>query len=76
MMVVVPVPKGKSLPDLPPGGIRTAQDSSKLPGSEVINTSNFDASHLGVNVAPGPEPGTFVYAKKILHQNLFQIPLP
>jgi DNA-binding winged helix-turn-helix (wHTH) protein/Tol biopolymer transport system component len=76
MAVAIPVPRGKSLPALPVAGIRTAQDSAALPGSVVIDMSTFDPSYVGRNVAPGPVPDSFAYAKTIAHRNLFQIPLP
>jgi hypothetical protein len=76
MTVVMPVPKGKALPDLPAAGIRSAQDAGAVPGSTVLDLSSLDPSHAGVNVAPGLAEGTFVYARSIVHRNLFQIPLP
>jgi hypothetical protein len=76
MTVAVPVPKGRSLPALPAAGIRTAQDSHELPGSTVINLATFDPGDEGQNIAPGQGIDTFAYAKKIVHRNLFQIPLP
>jgi hypothetical protein len=75
MTVVMPVPKGKALPDLPAAGIRSAQDAGTVPGSTAVDLSSVDLSHSGVNVAPGLE-GTFIYARVIVHRNLFQIPLP
>jgi DNA-binding winged helix-turn-helix (wHTH) protein/Tol biopolymer transport system component len=76
MTVVMPVPKGKGLPDLPAAGIRSSQDSGTVRGSTVLDLSGVDPSHSGVNVAPGLTEGTFIYAKSIVHRNLFQIPLP
>jgi Tol biopolymer transport system component/DNA-binding winged helix-turn-helix (wHTH) protein len=74
--VVLPVPRGKSLPDLPVQGIRSEEDSAALPGSKVIEMSRFNPSRFGNNVAPGPAIDTFAYARAIVHRNLFQIPLP
>jgi hypothetical protein len=76
MTVVMLVPKGKALPDLPAAGIRSAQDAGAMPGSTVLDLSSVDPSHAGVNVAPGLAEGTFIYARSIVHRNLFQIPLP
>lgn len=76
MTVAIPVPRGKSLPALPVSGIRTAQDSATLPGSVVIDTSSFDPSHVGQNIAPGAVADSFAYAKTIAHRNLFRIPIP
>lgn len=76
MTVVMPVAGEKALPDLPTSGIRSAADASAVPGSKVIDLSSVDLSRSGVNVAPGLAEGTFIYAKTIVHRNLFQIPLP
>jgi hypothetical protein len=74
MTVALAVLKGKSLPDLPTSGIRSAKDSAALPGSKVIDLSTFDSTHVGQNVAPGLDE-SFIYAKTNVRQNLFQIPL-
>jgi eukaryotic-like serine/threonine-protein kinase len=76
MAVVIPVLKGKSLPNLPAQGIRSEEDSAALPGSTVVDMSRFNPSRVGRNVAPGPAIETFAYARTIVHRNLFQIPLP
>ena len=47
-----------------------------MPGSTVLDLSSVDPSHTGVNVAPGLAVGTLIYARSIVHRNLFQIPLP
>lgn len=74
--LVIPVPKGKSIPDLPANGIRSAQDAAALPGSKLIDLSLIDPGLSGYNVAPGMAADTFVYVKTTAHRNLFQIPLP
>jgi hypothetical protein len=76
MAVVVQVPNGTALPDLPRSGVRSAADSSSLPGSTVVDLSAYDPSHLGLTVAPGLAPGTFACTKAISHRNLFRIQLP
>ncbi|HTZ46725.1 MAG TPA: winged helix-turn-helix domain-containing protein [Verrucomicrobiae bacterium] len=72
--VVIPVPKGKSLPDLPPEGIRSTQDAASV-GGKLIDLSLIDPGLGGYNVAPGIAEDTFVYVKTTAHRNLFQIPL-
>lgn len=74
--VVLPVPKGKSLPDLPDQGIHNEKDSAGLPGSTVVNMASFNPGRAGRNVALGPALDTIAYARTIVHRNLFQIPLP
>jgi Tol biopolymer transport system component len=73
--VVIPVLKGKSLPDLPPNGIRSTQDAAGV-GGKLIDLSLIDPGLGGYNVAPGTAEDTFVYVKTTAHRNLFQIPLP
>jgi DNA-binding winged helix-turn-helix (wHTH) protein/Tol biopolymer transport system component len=73
--VVIPVPRGKSLPDLPVTGIRTVADAAALPGATMIDLSNLDPSVQSGNFAPGLAPIAFAYARTVVHRNLFQVPL-
>jgi Tol biopolymer transport system component len=74
--VVIPVPAGGGLPELPPAGVRSAADAPALRGSTVIDLSSFDPVHQGLTVAPGPTPESFAYTKALSHRNLFRIRLP
>lgn len=75
--IVIPVPRGKSLPDdLPPDGIRSTQDSAAVHGATLIDLSVIDPTHWGYDIAPGMTADTFVYVKTTIHRNLFQIPVP
>jgi DNA-binding winged helix-turn-helix (wHTH) protein/Tol biopolymer transport system component len=65
--LVLPIPAGEGLPGLPPGGIRSFEEGMVLPGARVIDQSN---------VAPGPNPSTYAYARITVHRNVFRIPLP
>jgi hypothetical protein len=62
----IPVPAGKSLPDLPPAGIDASQDEVTARGARVIEQRS---------ISPGPDPSTYVFAKSELQRNLFRIPL-
>ena len=64
--VAIPVPTGKSLPDLPASGISSAVDASKLAGVRVIEQAN---------VFPGPNPATYLFQRTEQQRNLFRIPL-
>jgi eukaryotic-like serine/threonine-protein kinase len=64
--VVIPVPAGKSLPDLPASGINLASSEGYLPGARVIERGS---------VTPGPDPSEYVFVKTDLQRNLFRIPL-
>ena len=65
--VAIPIPKGKTLPELPESGIRSLTDGLALSGALVINHSE---------ISPGLNPSTYVYVKTTMHRNLFRIPIP
>jgi serine/threonine protein kinase/Tol biopolymer transport system component len=60
--IVVPIPHGRQLPDLPSSGI----EGAKLPGLREIQREG---------AFPGPDPSTYVYAETRLGRNLYRIPL-
>ncbi len=60
--LVIPVPPGQQLPDLPSTGIGEA----KLPGMREIEQENM---------SPGPDPSTYVFMEQRSLRNLFRIPL-
>jgi serine/threonine protein kinase len=64
--LAIPVPAGKSLPDLPASGITAAAGGTDLPGVRVIEHGW---------ISPGPDPSTYVFTKTDLQRNLFRIPL-
>ena len=64
--VAIPVPSGKSLPDLPAGGIDLAATQGAIPGARVIDHAL---------ISPGPDPSTYVFTRTDLQRNLFRIPL-
>ena len=64
--LVIPVPAGKSLPDLPASGINLATSWPELPGARVIE---YDSITLG------PDPSQYIFLKTDLQRNLFRIPL-
>ena len=64
--LAIPVPAGKSLPDLPASAIDWAVELVKLPGARVIEQGSLSM---------GPDPSTYVFTKTDLQRNLFRIPL-
>ena len=64
--LAIPVPAGKSFPDLPASGIDSAAAGSELPGTRVIEHGSL---------SPGPDPSTYVFTKTDQRRNLFRIPL-
>jgi hypothetical protein len=69
-MLTIPVPAGKSLPDLPASGLLSAAGWVEPPGAKVI--SRLAA---GAVVSPGPSFSNFVFTKTDIQRNLFRIPL-
>jgi hypothetical protein len=66
---VIALPPGKSLPALPPGGIRSAKDLKNLNVVAVIDMTEKSL------FAPGPNPTIYAYARMTVQRNLFRIPL-
>src|SRR5262245_26643927 len=64
--LVIPLPPGKSLPELPPAGIPLDSDWPGPPGTKVL---------LWNNLAVGPEASVYAYVKADIQRNLFRIPL-
>jgi hypothetical protein len=62
----IPVPAGKSLPDLPASGSDLAAGGAGLPGTRLIEQGSL---------SPGADPSTYVFTKTDLQRNLFRIPL-
>ena len=63
----LPLPPGRVLPQVPPGGWRSESEIAKLPGARVIDA--FD-------VAPGLSPEVYAFARGSVQRNLYRIPLP
>jgi hypothetical protein len=62
--LAIPVPAGKSLPDLPSSGISAAE--GVVPGAMILEHTL---------VSPGPDPSTYVFTRTDNQRNLFRIPL-
>jgi len=63
---VIPVPPGRSLPDLPAAGFSSLADALKLPGARLIPLPAVIAS---------PSVSTYLFLKTELRRNLFRIRL-
>jgi hypothetical protein len=64
---ILPLPPGRSLPDVPPEGFQTEGEIAKLPGVQVIESAD---------VAPGPTPGLYAFSREAVQRNLYRIPVP
>ena len=63
--LAIPVPAGKSLPDLPSSGFSAAAEGV-VPGATILEHKS---------VSPGPDPSTYVFTLTDSQRNLFRIPL-
>ena len=64
--LLIPVPAGKSLPDLPASGIDVAASKRGLNGASIVERGS---------IALGPNPSEYVFLNTELQRNLFRIPL-
>ena len=64
--VAIPIPEGKSLPDLPAAGLDVDTVGIHLAGARVIERGP---------ISPGSDPSIYVFEKRDLQRNLFRIPL-
>jgi len=64
--VAIPIPAGKSLPDLPAAGLDADTSGINLVGARVIEHGP---------ISPGSDPSMYVFEKRDLQRNLFRIPL-
>jgi Tol biopolymer transport system component len=65
MTVFLPIPAGKSLPAMPPGGFKSFE--MKIPGAKMLPEQYC---------TPNKDPSTYACLKEAVHRNLFRIPLP
>ncbi len=63
----VPLQAGKLLPDLPAAGFRSEDQIASLPGAQRIDS---------LDVAPGPAPRVYAFARETLLRNLFRVSIP
>jgi serine/threonine protein kinase len=64
--LAIPVPAGKSLPDLPASGIDLSANGLAPRATRLIEHGS---------ISPGPDPSIYVFTKTDLQRNLFRIPL-
>ena len=64
--LVIPVPPGRPLPELPKDGVPLDSDWTPPPGTQVIDRAS---------IALGVDPSTYVFVKSDFQRNLFRIPL-
>ena len=67
--IVIELPPGKDLPDLPASGLNSPNDAK---GLNVV--AEIDMKGM-VIFAPGPNPSVYAYIRSSVQRNLFRIPL-
>ena len=75
----LPIPIGQDLPSLPEMGIRTEAEALEIPGVQVIDHVP-DMDYPSVidsvrDIAPGPDPTTYVFLRTVVQRNLYRVPL-
>jgi serine/threonine protein kinase/Tol biopolymer transport system component len=63
---IVPLPRGKTLPPIPPEGFRSEQEIARLPGAHWIDTPG----------TPGPSRDVYAFERRTVQRNLYRIPIP
>ncbi len=75
----LPIPIGQALPSLPEMGIRIEAEALEFPGVQVIDHLPV-IDHPSVidsvgDIAPGPDPTTYVFLRTVVQRNLYRVPL-
>lgn len=65
--LAIPVGPGETLPEFPPGGIKSLADASVMPGSQSV---------IRADLVPGKDLSHFAYVNTTVHRNLYRISLP
>src|SRR5579859_3799491 len=64
---VLPLPHGRIIPQIPPGGFQSEADLAKVPGARTIDA---------YDVAPGAGAESYAFVRESVQRNLYRIPLP
>jgi hypothetical protein len=63
---IVPLPPGKILPRVPPGGLVSKEEIAGLPGARRIDATG----------APSPSRDVYAFERRTVQRNLYRIPIP
>ena len=64
---IIPLSADRMLPQFPVGGFVSDKEFSTLPGARVIDSGD---------VAPGPTPEVYAFARSTVQRNLYRVPIP
>jgi len=67
--IVIRLPAGKELPELPSSGLKSIEDAERLNVFAEINSTGM------TYFVPGPDPSIYAYVRATTQRNLFRIPL-
>jgi eukaryotic-like serine/threonine-protein kinase len=67
--IVIGLPPGKELPELPSSGLNSVEEAERLHVVAEINTTGM------TYFVPGPDPSIYAYVRATTQRNLFRIPL-
>ena len=62
----IPLPPKRAFPQVPAGGFQSEAEIAKLPGARRIDA---------YDVAPGPRPDVYAFARETVQRNLYRVPL-
>ncbi|HET7840136.1 MAG TPA: hypothetical protein VFM21_00950, partial [Terriglobia bacterium] len=74
--ILIPLKNGEIFPPIPPGGLKSADDLSKVPGVKTFDRNLGMGAIDRVDVEFGMDPETYAYTIASVHRNLFRVPLP
>jgi serine/threonine protein kinase len=63
----IPLRPGQVVPPLPPKGIHSAEEASKLPGAKLLPAQGE---------FPGPNPSIYAFPKFTSQRNIYRVPIP
>lgn len=63
----IPLRPGQVVPALPPKGIHSAEEASRLPGAKLLPAQGE---------FPGPNPSLYAYPKFTSQRNIYRVPVP
>jgi eukaryotic-like serine/threonine-protein kinase len=65
--IVVALPAGRALPDLPPGGIESETQLRKLPNIQIVDRTGL---------FPGPTSSVYAFQRQLVQRNLYRMTIP
>jgi serine/threonine protein kinase len=64
---ILPLPPGRMLPNIPPGGFRSEAEIASLSAVRIIEAAD---------IAPGPTAEVYAFSRQTVQRNLYRVPIP